>query len=39
MIGAVQARNNARVVFCGSIDLFSDAFINAQVTKAGLTEK
>lgn len=39
MIGALQARNNARVVFCGSIDMFSDAFINAKVSKAGLSDK
>ncbi|KHJ84351.1 Dolichyl-diphosphooligosaccharide-protein glycosyltransferase subunit [Oesophagostomum dentatum] len=31
MIGAVQARNNARAVFTGSMDLFSDAFLSAQV--------
>jgi oligosaccharyltransferase complex subunit beta len=27
----LQARNNARVVFSGSLDLFSDAFFNSAV--------
>jgi len=29
LVGALQARNNARVVLTGSLDLFSDQFINA----------
>lgn len=32
LIGALQARNNARVVITGSIDMFSDEFLLAQVT-------
>ncbi|CAI4222005.1 unnamed protein product [Auanema sp. JU1783] len=39
LVGAVQTRNNARVVFTGSLEMFSNKFINAQVHKAGLTEK
>ncbi|VDK70486.1 unnamed protein product [Onchocerca ochengi] len=39
LIGAIQARNNARVVLTGSIDMFSDAFINATVNKYGSTAK
>jgi oligosaccharyltransferase complex subunit beta len=35
LIGALQARNNARVVITGSLDLFSDAYINANVHKFG----
>lgn len=31
LIAGLQARNNARVVFSGSIDFFSDAFFNAAV--------
>lgn len=31
LVGALQARNNARVIFSGSLDMFSDAFINANV--------
>lgn len=38
LVGAIQARNNARVVLTGSLALFSDEFINAQILKAG-TEK
>ena len=30
-IAGLQARNNARVVFSGSLDLFSDAFFNSAV--------
>jgi oligosaccharyltransferase complex subunit beta len=30
-IAGLQARNNARVVFSGSIDFFSDAFFNSAV--------
>jgi oligosaccharyltransferase complex subunit beta len=31
LVSALQARNNARVVFSGSLDLFSDRFFNARV--------
>ena len=31
LIGGMQARNNARVVLCGSLKFFSDEFFNAQV--------
>nr|XP_061803173.1 dolichyl-diphosphooligosaccharide--protein glycosyltransferase 48 kDa subunit-like isoform X2 [Nerophis lumbriciformis] len=34
LIAGLQARNNARVVFSGSLDFFSDAFFNADVQKA-----
>ncbi|KAF3860117.1 hypothetical protein F7725_000372 [Dissostichus mawsoni] len=34
MIAGLQARNNARVVFSGSLDFFSDAFFNSAVQKA-----
>jgi len=30
-IAGLQARNNARVVFSGSLDFFSDAFFNSPV--------
>ncbi|VDM64246.1 unnamed protein product [Angiostrongylus costaricensis] len=39
MIGALQARNNARAIFTGSLDMFSDAFFTAYVHKAGSDEK
>lgn len=39
LIGAMQARNNARVVLAGSLAMFSDAFINANVNKYGSTAK
>uniref|UniRef100_A0A914M4K4 Dolichyl-diphosphooligosaccharide--protein glycosyltransferase 48 kDa subunit n=1 Tax=Meloidogyne incognita TaxID=6306 RepID=A0A914M4K4_MELIC len=39
LIGAMQARNNARVLVSGSIDFFSNEFINANAQKAGTTEK
>jgi len=35
LIAALQARNNARVVFSGSIDFFSDKFFTSAVHKAG----
>jgi oligosaccharyltransferase complex subunit beta len=35
LVGALQARNNARVIITGSVDMFSDEFINANVAKAG----
>ncbi|XP_029292461.1 dolichyl-diphosphooligosaccharide--protein glycosyltransferase 48 kDa subunit [Cottoperca gobio] len=34
MVAGLQARNNARVVFSGSMDFFSDAFFNSAVQKA-----
>ncbi|XP_007905421.1 dolichyl-diphosphooligosaccharide--protein glycosyltransferase 48 kDa subunit [Callorhinchus milii] len=34
LIAGLQARNNARVVFSGSLDFFSDAFFNSPVQKA-----
>lgn len=34
LIAGLQARNNARVVFSGSLDFFSDAFFNLAVQKA-----
>lgn len=33
LVSALQARNNARVVFSGSLDLFSDKFFNSPVQK------
>ena len=34
LIAALQARNNARVVFSGSLDFFSDKFFTSAVHKA-----
>ena len=34
LIAGLQARNNARVVFSGSLDFFSDAFFTAAAEKA-----
>ncbi|KAK7476524.1 hypothetical protein BaRGS_00032204 [Batillaria attramentaria] len=34
LIGALQARNNARVVFVGSLDFFSDEFFQSPVQNA-----
>ena len=31
LIAGLQARNNARVVFAGSLEFFSDEFFNAKV--------
>ncbi|KAJ1367452.1 hypothetical protein KIN20_028362 [Parelaphostrongylus tenuis] len=39
MISALQARNNARAIFTGSLDMFSDAFLTAYVHKAGSDDK
>jgi len=39
LISALQARNNARVIFTGSLDLFSDQFFRASVEKAGGSKK
>ncbi|RDD36806.1 Dolichyl-diphosphooligosaccharide--protein glycosyltransferase 48 kDa subunit [Trichoplax sp. H2] len=34
LIASMQARNNARVVFCGSLDFFSDEFLHSNVQVA-----
>lgn len=34
LVAALQARNNARVIFVGSIDFFSDEFFSSAVQKA-----
>lgn len=34
LIAGLQARNNARVIFSGSLDFFSDAFFTSAVQKA-----
>jgi len=34
LVAALQARNNARVIFVGSLDFFSDEFFQAEVQKA-----
>ena len=39
LIAALQARNNARVVFVGSLDFFSDEFFASAVQKAGSSKK
>lgn len=39
LIGGMQARNNARVVFTGSLQLFSDEFFQASVNKYGSSAK
>jgi oligosaccharyltransferase complex subunit beta len=36
LVTALQARNNARVVFVGSLELFSDKFFNSPVQKYSL---
>lgn len=38
LVAALQARNNARVVFVGSLDFFSDEFFSSAVQKAGSTK-
>jgi oligosaccharyltransferase complex subunit beta len=35
LVSAMQARNNARVVFVGSVEFFSDKFFSADVQKSG----
>ncbi|OZJ02723.1 hypothetical protein BZG36_05107 [Bifiguratus adelaidae] len=35
LVSATQARNSARVTFVGSLDLFSDLYFNASVTRDG----
>ncbi|VDK88995.1 unnamed protein product [Litomosoides sigmodontis] len=39
LIGAIQARNNARVLLTGSLDMFSDVFISSNVSKYGSATK
>ncbi|XP_072047820.1 dolichyl-diphosphooligosaccharide--protein glycosyltransferase 48 kDa subunit-like [Amphiura filiformis] len=39
MVAALQARNNARVVFSGSVDMFSDDFFQSSVQKAAQGSK
>ena len=39
LVTGIQARNNARVLFTGSLDMFSDAFFKATVKKAGADGK
>jgi len=39
LVSALQARNNARVIFSGSIDLFSDKFFSSPVSKVGADGK
>ncbi|CAG2118184.1 unnamed protein product [Medioppia subpectinata] len=39
LVSALQARNNARVVFTGSLDFFSDAFFTSGVQKRGTDKK
>ncbi|KAK3803667.1 hypothetical protein RRG08_023381 [Elysia crispata] len=39
LVAALQARNNARVVFVGSLDFFSDKFFQASVQKADKGKK
>ena len=34
LVAGLQARNNARVVFVGSIDMLSDKFFNAKVSSS-----
>ena len=38
LIGGQQARNNARIVFCGSLDFFSDHFFMSGVQNAAKTD-
>ncbi|XP_071712937.1 dolichyl-diphosphooligosaccharide--protein glycosyltransferase 48 kDa subunit-like isoform X2 [Rutidosis leptorrhynchoides] len=39
LVSVVQARNNARVVFSGSLDLLSNKFFKSPVQKAGASNK
>jgi len=39
LVSALQARNNARVIFSGSLELFSDKFFNSPVSKTGADGK
>lgn len=38
-VSALQARNNARVVFVGSLDFFSNDFFESPVQKSGTTKR
>lgn len=38
LIAGLQARNNARVIFSGSMEFFSDDYFTAQVSRNGKTE-
>merc|ERR1712013_850071 len=38
LIGGQQARNNARIVFCGSLDFFSDRFFMSGVQNAAKSD-
>lgn len=35
LVSAIQARNNARAVFSGSMELFSNQYFTAQLTSSG----
>ncbi|XP_021718509.1 dolichyl-diphosphooligosaccharide--protein glycosyltransferase 48 kDa subunit-like isoform X1 [Chenopodium quinoa] len=39
LVSVVQARNNARVLISGSLDMFSDRFLRSSVQKAGTSFK
>ncbi|KAG0479329.1 hypothetical protein HPP92_010187 [Vanilla planifolia] len=39
LVSVVQARNNARVLICGSLDLFSNRFLRYGVLKSGSSKK
>jgi oligosaccharyltransferase complex subunit beta len=39
LVGGLQARNNARVLLTGSLDMFSDEFLTAAVSKFGSDKK
>ncbi|KAF3439033.1 hypothetical protein FNV43_RR17308 [Rhamnella rubrinervis] len=39
LVSVVQARNNARILISGSIDMFSNRFFTSAVQKAGSTNK
>ncbi|XP_021757923.1 dolichyl-diphosphooligosaccharide--protein glycosyltransferase 48 kDa subunit-like isoform X2 [Chenopodium quinoa] len=39
LVSVVQARNNARVLISGSLDMFSDRFLRSNVQKAGTSFK
>ncbi|CAH1421633.1 unnamed protein product [Lactuca virosa] len=39
LVSVVQARNNARIVFSGSLDLFSNKFFKSPVQKSGSSNK
>ncbi|EFJ17342.1 hypothetical protein SELMODRAFT_114688 [Selaginella moellendorffii] len=39
LVSVVQARNNARILISGSLDMFSDNFINSPVRITGSTER